>query len=800
MNANMTTTGVLLIVLAMMTSSMAYDELTSSRTMTTTTSPNDTTDSDGVCKDGLVLPRWSDDKFLSLGDRISRGLVYFLALCYLFVGVSIVADRFMAAIEVITSQEKEITIKRSNGETQTVVVRIWNETVANLTLMALGSSAPEILLSIIEICGMGFNSGDLGPGTIVGSAAFNLFIIIALCVYVVPSSEVRRVKHLRVFFITATWSVFAYIWLYIILVVTSYGVIELWEALLTLVFFPLTVLTAYIADRRLLIYKYLSKKYRMNARGVIVEGEGGGTSDDDDDQVDVELTVANHVIAIDTGTELKTIAEDDGPFDEHSDEIREFEQHRRDYVIILRDLRKKHPDKDMDTLETMARDEIANRGPKSRAFYRIQATRKLTGGGNVIKRSKERRESGMSSRKQSLMDGDGSLAGHDDNVTRVFFDPGHYTVMENVGEFNVTVSREGGDLSTTIFVDYRTEDGTANAGSDYVYGEGTLVFFPGEIHKQFKLAVIDDDVFEEDEHFYVRLTSARAAATAAADARSSSSTSMAVHANGGHGVAFLQSVDIVEPSLATVMILDDDHGGIFNFVEKECEIAESIGQLTVKVNRFSGARGRVSLPYRTFDGTAKQGRDYEHVDGELVFENNETEKSILVNIIEEDSYEKDVTFFVELLEPKVKDGDIDSGAIVDEDVDTNDMTEEQRIALMGRPKLGDYTKIQVRIKESKEFKNTVDKLIKMANMSVMVGTSSWREQFIEAITVSAEAASKAKGAVIRKKNGATYIYNNGLHVFGLVKTPKNTQICIFYVCALCWFTRHSCLSCKPDCP
>jgi len=31
-----------------------------------------------------------------------------------------------------------------------------------------------------------------------------------------------------------------------------------------------------------------------------------------------------------------------------------------------------------------------NRGPKSRAFYRIQATRKLTGGGNVIKKKLDR--------------------------------------------------------------------------------------------------------------------------------------------------------------------------------------------------------------------------------------------------------------------------------------------------------------------------------------------------------------------------------------------------------------------------
>ena len=37
--------------------------------------------------------------------------------------------------------------------------------MANLTLMALGSSSPEILLSIIEIIGNRFEAGELGPGT-----------------------------------------------------------------------------------------------------------------------------------------------------------------------------------------------------------------------------------------------------------------------------------------------------------------------------------------------------------------------------------------------------------------------------------------------------------------------------------------------------------------------------------------------------------------------------------------------------------------------------------------------------------
>ena len=98
-------------------------------------------------------------------------------MIYFFLGISISADKFMEAIGVITSKTRTIYIA---GEK--VDVLVWNETVANLTLMALGSSAPEILLAIIETCSLGFEAGDLGPGTIVGSAAFNLLVITAICI------------------------------------------------------------------------------------------------------------------------------------------------------------------------------------------------------------------------------------------------------------------------------------------------------------------------------------------------------------------------------------------------------------------------------------------------------------------------------------------------------------------------------------------------------------------------------------------------------------------------------------------
>lgn len=38
--------------------------------------------------------------------------------------------------------------------------------------------------------------------------------------------------------------------------------------------------------------------------------------------------------------------------------------------------------------------------------------------------------------------------------------------------------------------------------------------------------------------------------------------------------------------------------------------------------------------------------------------------------------------------------------------------------------------------------NTVDKLVQRANASLLIGTSSWKEQFVEALTVSSGMTQK----------------------------------------------------------
>lgn len=128
-----------------------------------------------------------------------------------------------SAIEVITSA-KRIILKQDPYTKDFVLakVNIWNTTVANLTLMALGSGAPEIALNIIEtVETLDRKPGQLGAYTVVGSAAFNFLMISALSIYAVNEQNdtrtpqeliqmgtpkgAKKVLNTTVFAITTVW-------------------------------------------------------------------------------------------------------------------------------------------------------------------------------------------------------------------------------------------------------------------------------------------------------------------------------------------------------------------------------------------------------------------------------------------------------------------------------------------------------------------------------------------------------------------------------------------------------------------
>ncbi|XP_032834845.2 sodium/potassium/calcium exchanger 2-like isoform X2 [Petromyzon marinus] len=107
----------------------------------------------------------------SLAER-RQGAVAFhiMGMMYMFISLAIVCDEFFVpALTVITEK-----------------LRI-SEDVAGATFMAAGGSAPELFTSLI---GVFISHSNVGIGTIVGSAVFNILFVIGMCA--VFSKEILR--------------------------------------------------------------------------------------------------------------------------------------------------------------------------------------------------------------------------------------------------------------------------------------------------------------------------------------------------------------------------------------------------------------------------------------------------------------------------------------------------------------------------------------------------------------------------------------------------------------------------------
>uniref|UniRef100_A0A7N8WMR5 Solute carrier family 24 member 3 n=1 Tax=Mastacembelus armatus TaxID=205130 RepID=A0A7N8WMR5_9TELE len=114
-----------------------------------------------VCAFSAAIHEFPRDYF-TIQERI-KGAVGLHVLCavYMFYALALVCDDYF-----VPSLEK-------------ICERLHlSEDVAGATFMAAGSSAPELFTSVI---GVFITKGDVGVGTIVGSAVFNILCIIGVC-------------------------------------------------------------------------------------------------------------------------------------------------------------------------------------------------------------------------------------------------------------------------------------------------------------------------------------------------------------------------------------------------------------------------------------------------------------------------------------------------------------------------------------------------------------------------------------------------------------------------------------------
>lgn len=435
-----------------------------------------------------------------------RGVLYFVGMIYAFAGVSLYADTFMCAIEAITSSSRTITDKDTNDQT---IVKVWNPTIANLTLMALGSSAPEILLSIIEVLNKRFFAGALGPSTIVGSASFNLLVIIAICT--VSVAEYKSIDRHKVFIVTAVGSIFAYVWLALMLLVITPNVVDWWEALLTILAFPILVIVAWRADVA------RAKELEAAAAG----GGGGGNADYIVEMKDMASggTVSSHGAKKYAGNKLESIlntmimaqtAADGSGKEATSSTILT----KKDKEVLIGELKAK----------------TALQG-QSRAVYRALGTRAIFG--KSAKAFTEKTVSGTPSLQDAVVEADDprdlpaepplNKATPTSNGY-ITFARAEVNVFESGSKTKDAVPRSAagncyahlavhrvnaGEFAETITVKYSTLAGSAVEGRDYVGVDDefeTLTFAPSETSKIIKVEIINDDSFENDEYFKVRLT------------------------------------------------------------------------------------------------------------------------------------------------------------------------------------------------------------------------------------------------------------------------------------------------------
>ncbi|XP_061132494.1 sodium/potassium/calcium exchanger 3-like isoform X1 [Syngnathus typhle] len=108
-----------------------------------------------------AISEFPEDIFTLEQRRQGAVVLHVLCAIYMFHALAIVCDvYFVPSLEKVSENLQ------------------LSQDVAGATFMAAGSSAPELFTSLI---GVFITKGDVGVGTIVGSAVFNILVIIGLC-------------------------------------------------------------------------------------------------------------------------------------------------------------------------------------------------------------------------------------------------------------------------------------------------------------------------------------------------------------------------------------------------------------------------------------------------------------------------------------------------------------------------------------------------------------------------------------------------------------------------------------------
>ena len=187
------------------------------------------------------------------------------------------------------------------------------------------------------------------------------------------------------------------------------------------------------------------------------------------------------------------------------------------------------------------------------------------------------------------------------------------SVFEHQGEAVVSV-RLTSASEAEVRVHVATQDGTAAAGADYAATDMELIFGPGDTEESVRIAILEDDLIEEDETFQVQLSGA-------------------------------QNTEIATDA-ASVTIRDNDKHS--DLLIEDAVVPENAGTATIRVRLDPARSTRVSVDWATADGTAIASTDYGAGRGVVIFAPGQTEQTITVTVLNDTVDEESETFAVRL--------------------------------------------------------------------------------------------------------------------------------------------------------
>ena len=206
------------------------------------------------------------------------------------------------------------------------------------------------------------------------------------------------------------------------------------------------------------------------------------------------------------------------------------------------------------------------------------------------------------------------------------------------------------DSGRTVSVDYATRGVSATKDTDYRPASGTLTIPPGSAGETIWVTILDDSLDEANEIVEMVLSRPRY---------------------------------VVAGDLLAIGTIEDDDAEPQPGAP-DVTVAERSGGMEFVVTLDTISAKRITWDYRTVDGTAAAGSDYDGRTGTLIFEPGETRDTLPIRIVNDTMDEVDEDFRLRLTNPREPDSPAVEATAVIVDDDDNAIVADAWVSRFGR--------------------------------------------------------------------------------------------------------------------